>query len=153
MHTPGLWRAVRAPHSNDYTHSIEARDDHVASIARRSTDVALRPEAEANARLIAHAADLAGALCALVNWEQKMGGWQAPCWRRARRVLAHATVPATSAPSPPPAPTRKLLDEAGCARGSNEHTELSLLLDFLDEEIHFDSALGTRLQTYLEEAS
>ncbi|MGH7117755.1 MAG: hypothetical protein ACREFP_01950 [Acetobacteraceae bacterium] len=132
MHTPGPWRAVRAPHSSDYTHSIEARDGHVASIARCSTDVDPRPKADANAQLIAHAPDLAGMLCALLNWEQNMGGWQAPCWQHARPVLAHATVPATPAPSPLPATTRKLLDKTGCAHGWNEHTELSLLHDLLD---------------------
>ena len=153
MHTPGPWRAVRAAHSNYYTHSIESSDGHVASIARRSTDVALCPKAEANARLIAHAPDLVGALCALVDWAQNMGGWEAPCWQRARRVLAHATVAATPPPSPPHATTRKLLHVAGCAQGWNEHTQLSLLFDFLDEEIRCDSALGTRLQTYLEEAA
>lgn len=153
MHIPGPWRAVRAPQSNDDTHSIEARDGHVASIARCSTDVAPCLKAEANARLIAHAPALAGALSALVNWEQNMGGWEAPCWQRARRVLARTTGLATAAVSAPPATTHELLDKAGCAHGWNKHTELSLLLDFLDEEIRIDPALGTRLQAYLEEAS
>jgi hypothetical protein len=39
----------------------------------------------------AHRSDMARALRALLDWAEMMGGWDAPCWEQARRVLDGAT--------------------------------------------------------------
>ena len=44
----------------------------------------------AAARLIATAPKMRGALQALVQWARYAGGWDAPCWQEAERVLAEA---------------------------------------------------------------
>jgi hypothetical protein len=91
MHTPGPWRAVRAESCDYYTYRIETAAGHIASIAGWTTVGTVCPTTAANARLIAHAPDLAQGLHDLMTWAGWMGGWDAPCWERARRALAQAT--------------------------------------------------------------
>ena len=39
----------------------------------------------------AHRSDMDRALRALLDWAEMMGGWDAPCWEQARRVLDDTT--------------------------------------------------------------
>jgi hypothetical protein len=41
----------------------------------------------AHARLIAMAPELRDALASLLDWESRTGGWEAPCWRKARDLM------------------------------------------------------------------
>ena len=91
MHTPGPWRRVRVETAAYYTHQIEVAAGHIASVAGWTAIGTTCPKTEANARLIEHAPDLAAALRELLAWAEMMGGWDAPCWAEARRVLDHAT--------------------------------------------------------------
>lgn len=38
-------------------------------------------------RLAAAAPEMLGALRGLLEWAAQMGGWEAPCWRRAEMVV------------------------------------------------------------------
>ena len=64
------------------------------SLGRRMTngEIVRRPEEDdiAAARLIAAAPKMRDALQALVQWARYPGGWDAPCWQEAERVLAEA---------------------------------------------------------------
>jgi len=151
MHAPGPWRAVRVESGEYYTHQIEAAGGHIASIAGWSAYGTICPISEANARLVAHAPDLALRLSQLLAWNEYVGSWDARCWDQAHHTLEQAVgLP----PIPPTSPaTRTLLNQAATGQAWNEHTELSLLIDFLDAEIGSDPRLAARLKTYLMEAA
>lgn len=84
MHTPGPWRRVRVDTPDYYTDQIEVTGGRIASVTGWSNFGARCPITDANARLIKHAPDMAEALRALFAWADIMGGWDAPCWERAR---------------------------------------------------------------------
>jgi len=90
MHTPGPWRAMHVESGEYYTHQIESAQGHIASIVGWTDFGTVCPTTDANARLIAHAPDMAAVLRALLHWSATMGKWDAPCWEAARNVLADA---------------------------------------------------------------
>lgn len=58
---------------------------------RRERDNAVAAAAEgvrANAMIRSTLTDVREALRSLLEWDTNMGGFEAPCWKRARRVLA-----------------------------------------------------------------
>ena len=110
MHTPGPWRRVRVETPDYYTDEVEGTRGHIASVVGWTNFGAHCAVTEANTRLIEHAPDMADALRALLAWAEMMGGaqqgsagvadgklsgggWDAPCWEQARRVLDRATTP------------------------------------------------------------
>ena len=105
------------------------------------------------ARLTEHAPDLAGALNDLLAWAAIMGGWQAPCWERARCVLGLATGSSEPHASEPIHSAAETVEEAGRDEGWSDRTKLLLLLDFLDAEAARNPVVAGRLRRHLREAA
>jgi hypothetical protein len=42
--------------------------------------------------------ELQAVLIELLNWEENMGGWDAPVWNRARKLIARGLPPVESEP-------------------------------------------------------
>lgn len=152
-YTPGPWRSVETGDDGYYTHQIKITGGHIASIAGWSDQDAVCPTTEANARVIEHAPDLAAAVNDLLAWAEGMGGWDAPCWERARAVLRHATLADDPSRPEPMVTATTLLDAEGVDQGWNADTKLSLVLDFLDAELQHDPVLAGRLRERLHEAA
>ena len=108
---------------------------------------------EQRARLTEHAPDLARALNDLLAWAAIMGGWQATCWERARCVLGQATGSSEPHAPEPIHSAAEMIEEAGQDEGWNDHTKLSLLLDFLDAEAARNPVIASRLRRHLREAA
>ena len=108
---------------------------------------------EQRARLIEHAPDLAEALNDLLAWAGIMGGWQAPCWERARCVLGQATGSSEPHAPEPIGSANEMVEEAAQDEGWNDRTKLSLLLDFLDAETRRNPVIARRLLLHLREAA
>lgn len=47
----------------------------------------MRTRSDREERLNAAAPEMLGALRGLLEWAEQMGGWEAPCWRRAAMVV------------------------------------------------------------------
>ena len=152
-YTPGPWRSVETGGDGYFTHRIEITGGHIASIVAWSQAGTLCEIATANARLIEHAPDMAQALRDLLSWNTFCGQWDAPCWQRASNVLRHAA--GCTDPEPPDRKqaARALLEQTVPASESwNDHTTLSILLDFLDAAVATDPDLRERLAEHLGEA-
>jgi hypothetical protein len=116
MHTLGPWRAVRTESGEYYTHHIETKAGHIASIAGWSCPGTVCPTTAANARLIEHAPDLAFNLQQLLAWSRYMGEWHASCWDSAQRALDRALGEFITPGIGAVADTRSLLNKTGMTR-------------------------------------
>ena len=153
MHTPGPWRRVATEDDGYYTHQIEITGGHIASIVGWSKYGQVCQTTAANANLIEHAPDLADALNGLLRWEAEMGGWEAPCWQRARNVLRHATGSDTPFPDASTLSVTSLMESTEFTdQAWNDQTKLSLLLDFLDIQAKADPILVEWLRQHLRDA-
>ena len=47
----------------------------------------------------ATAQELEAVLIELLTWEERLGGWDAPCWRRARKLIAAGLPPIEPEPA------------------------------------------------------
>ncbi len=151
-YTPGPWRCVLTDDDGIQTYHIEITEGHIASVFGWSKDGVACPVTQANATLIEHAPDMAAALQDLLGWETVTGGWDAPCWRRAERVLEHATGARSSNPAEPVQRASDMLGEMIPDQGWSEETQLSVLLAFLDAETAHDPVLARRLHAHLQDA-
>ncbi len=151
-YTPGPWRCVRTGRGEYYTHQIEVTAGHIASIVGWTQHSVVCPTTQANATLIEHAPDMAAALQDLLGWETVSDGWDAPCWKRAERVLEHATGARSSNPAEPIRRASDMLGDVIPDQGWSEETQLAVLLDFLDAETTHDPVLARRLQAHIQDA-
>ena len=88
-HTPGPW-TTHADAPFEVVMDDGDVNPLIATVNACSASVD-RPQALADARLIAAAPDLLAALEALTAWAERMGGWDASCWRDAEAAIARAT--------------------------------------------------------------
>lgn len=152
-YTSEPWRSVETGEGGYYAHQVEITGGHVASIVAWSHAGTICETTAANARLIEHAFDMAQALRGLLAWNAFCGHWDAPCWRRASNVLRHATGRTDLQPPVRQPTARAVLEQTvPASEGWNDHTTLSVLLDFLDEEVATDPVFRDRLAEHLEEA-
>lgn len=125
--------AVRDPDAE----RIRLIQDHLALLTKTH---------EERRRHRATVADMARTLRDLLAWSATMGGWDAPCWMRARRALRHATERCDPDSADRPPSTRELLDDIAFAdQGWTDHTKHSLLIDFLDAATASDPVIADRL--------
>ena len=54
-------------------------------------DIEIGPHFHEKYPAVAAEADLLAALEELLEWESRMGGWDAPCWEQARAAIAKAS--------------------------------------------------------------
>lgn len=95
MPTPGPWSIYKGVDAKEILDSGWALIVHggnggniIANVnVKGGPDYTDRMPAMANARLIAAAPLLRQALADLVEWSAIMGGWDSPCWDRARAAL------------------------------------------------------------------
>jgi len=113
---------VRRDSGEYHIHHIEVTEAHIASIVGWTQHSLSSSMIQANATLIEHAPDMAAALQDLLGWETVSGGWDAPCWRRAERVLEYATGARSADPVGPVRPACDMLGDvipgSGMERGN-----------------------------------
>ena len=152
-YTPGPWRSVPTEVANYYTHQIEVAEGHIASVVGWNQHGVVCLSTQANARLIEHAPDMAAALHDLLGWETVVGGWDAPCWKRAEAVLEHATGVRSLEVATTVQRASEMLGNLIPDQGWSEETQLALLLDFLDAEVASNPVLARRLEARLRDAA
>ena len=95
-HTPKPWY-VTGPAEPEWgldPTQPEERDFDFQEIHGSDGDLVALAAGTANARFIVQAVnaheELLAALEELLEWESRMGGWDAPCWEKARAAIAKA---------------------------------------------------------------
>ena len=85
--TPGPW------HYDEARAEITTADDVAALIATVEIENAsVAAQAHADGRLMAQAPAMRDALRDLLAWAELTGGWEAPCWEAARKLVEGETV-------------------------------------------------------------